>query len=414
MVNTRANKYDREEVGPRKVTHSPLGSEDPQDQIFSDHNMVPHAGPSGHERGRGEYVSPKEEDYFSAVSSEGEAGEGPAPCSIPRDSPNDEGKMNITRILSRAAPKEENVTRQVPQVVFRDRPREEHFEVDSTKWDRSRRKLPVLPLLHILIALPRHLDLCEAILEEEDWDLNLLKCKAAVIQTFTRFEDLHSTATTLIGMTWVVMRKVLIEGFCDPNFQRKELERQLQALKFSEEQMMQFTHAVRRIHSLTTPELNLKWFIERVFEAIPRYVSRDVIVRLRAINPALDWTSHDFETIVDVLGDVIASLSALNSIKPVERRTPTDRSRQTRENGGNIRDWITKHEGKLFYVSKLAPDALASLSDQAEEIKTLKRRKDGEAYHLVLFKNEAQGHAVLAGMLAERDFHRYTAAPKNS
>jgi hypothetical protein len=186
MVNTSANRYDNGEESGRIP---PESESRPPFPIF----QAPNRGGDG-------FVSATEEEYLSAVESEG-----------------------VERSLTMA-------NRNAPKLPLKEK--DDSPAQGAQRWELNRRKLPKLPQLQLIIMLPSHLELCAAILEEDGWDLNSLKCKVAVIQTFTKFENLQSTATTLIGMNWTVVKKTLVSGFCDSNFQRREIERQLQKLRF--------------------------------------------------------------------------------------------------------------------------------------------------------------------------------------
>ncbi len=164
------------------------------------------------------------------------------------------------------------------------------------------------------------------------------------------------------------------------------------------------------LYSLKTPDVDRRWFIERVFDVLTRYISRDVIVNVRKGNPHLEWTTNDFEVIIDNLTDVITSVVALNTLKPVERRAipgpRLDRVGQARDNA-SLSDWIEKHRGNVYYVKSDNADALQALERRASETKTLRRRKDGSEYHLAAFSSDAEATEILNGLFSPTEFRKF-------
>lgn len=392
VVNTRANRYDREH--DIRENNQVLGENRRASANFTELGMVPHARLDGRDSGDG-YTTPDEDAFLSP--DEGEAGS--PPVSNPRASG------------SNQYPPLADVSR---DTSVRD------------NWTQPRTKLPKLPNLQSLIMLHTHLNLCEAILEEDDWDPNLLKCKAAIIATFAKFDNLQTTATSLVGTTWSNMRRVLVSGFCDSNYQRNMIEQKLQALRFDESRMMDFVHSVRTLYAITTTKIERRWFIERVFDRIPRHLAREVIIRIRASNSEEEWTSAKFDIIMDTLSDVIASAVALNAIKPFDRAVRPnhpqrpDRVQLARETpretrGGNDSDWLQnwcdKHEGRVFYVSSSNDEKLDALKAQCQEWKALRRRKDNGTYHLAAFKTQEEAESTLSRLFEPREYHKFL--PKN-
>lgn len=267
--------------------------------------------------------------------------------------------------------------------------------VDSSHF-RKQPKLPKLPLLRNALQLKAHINWVEEWLIEEGFVLDSVKAKTAIVDSLHMCADIHASALSLIAVRWQDLKTALLNTFCDSNFIRASIEMKLAELKFDERQMLTFVQEARTLHALLDPDFDMRWFCDKVFAVLPRYVLRDLIDRARARDSRADWRSHDFHWLLSTLTDVLNSVMALNQLKPVVPYRPkglatpsADKVRlvQTKGSGTWLTDWVKQFKS-VYVVNGPASEKLNSVLHTADEHKKMRNKRDGSDYYFVAFKQD--------------------------
>jgi hypothetical protein len=281
----------------------------------------------------------------------------------------------------------------------------------------SFRKLPALPTLKNFVSLPRHLKVCRRLLMDEGVDPNLYKAKVHVTETLSQFLDIYEMAQSGLEESWEVFEAVLLSAM-DPGHIRQHLREKLAKLKFDYSDMHAFIREVRTIYLMKTADINHQWFIETVFDKLPRPVVKDVINSVRAIEPGADWMSQSFDVIIAHLTYAITTAAALDNVKPVvnKKNEPRDRVNRVESAEGDqskgkwLPQWFNAHNGNIWHISpRTGGDQKLEKLRKDEgtiEIKQM-RRQDKSKYYLAAFKSPEVATDVLSKHFAEGEFRPF-------
>jgi hypothetical protein len=267
------------------------------------------------------------------------------------------------------------------------------------------RKLPKLSLLRCPLQLKTHLRVIETMFREEGVLIDSMRAKTAIIDSLYTCDQIHSNALSMIDLPWFSIRDTLLATFSDPNYVRLSIEAKVSNLKFNEDQMLLFVQEARSLYTLVTPDMDRRWFCDRVFSLLPRPILRDLIDRARTRDSCADWRSHEFHWLLSELSDIINSAVALNQLKPLRApRAPvpilSDRVRHVsnsspRSKPGSawLSDWVKQFKS-VYVVNGPTTAAVASVLNAADEHKKLRRKHDGSEYYFVAFKQGDGSHAM--------------------
>jgi hypothetical protein len=276
-------------------------------------------------------------------------------------------------------------------------------------------RIPKLPVLRELIQLPSHLKICEEILEEDGFSLDRLKAKSAVIASFGEATYLMDAANNLIMNEWSVIRRTLLQEFCDPNLMRADLEGKISALKFQQDNMVSFIQQARRLWVLRTPDIEPRWFVTQVFRTLPLDILEEVIRESRKRDRVGDWRTQDFEVLLDCLSDVVISRNAVYAIKGItsfkNEGVKHAKEPANKNETGSLADWInSKKTAALFYVNSKDEQKLKEMRTVVHDMRQ-SRRKDGRTFYVVAFPGKEEGEKTLAGIFSVGEFREFV--PKN-